>query len=135
MKLTSPESSKRQQPTGRIFLSLSEILALLTKQANRLKGKAKATMIKDGEWRIDLKAPKSVLLKLRKKKTTKKKQPEEEEWGNGGAIWQKEILMGGKCEPLDFSGVIYYDINGKQTTEFSLQSPCTSPSPDYVTRR
>ncbi|XP_058751263.1 uncharacterized protein LOC131624329 [Vicia villosa] len=134
MKLTSPESPIRQQPTGRIFVSLSEILALLTKQASRLKGKAKATMIKDGEWRIDLKAPKSVLLKLGKKKTTKKKKPEEEEWRNG-PIWQKEILMGGKCEPLDFSGVIYYDINGKQTTEFSLRSPRASPSPDYVTRR
>ncbi|XP_058751311.1 uncharacterized protein LOC131624373 [Vicia villosa] len=133
MKLTMPEAPKDHQPTGRIFVTLSEILALLTKQASRLKGKAKATMIRDGEWRIDLKAPKSVLLKLGKKKTTKKKQPEEE-WRNG-AIWQKEILMGGKCEPLDFSGVIYYDINGKQTTEFSLRSPRASPSPDYVTRR
>ncbi|CAI8591265.1 unnamed protein product [Vicia faba] len=135
MKVASPESPNRQ-PTGRIFVSLSEILSQLSKQAIRLKGKAKATMIKYGEWRVDLKAPKSVLLKFGKKKTTKKKQPEEEddEWGNG-AIWQKEILMGGKCQPLDLSGVIYYDVNGKQTTEFSLRSPRTSLSPDYVTRR
>ncbi|KAF3334895.1 hypothetical protein FCM35_KLT21499 [Carex littledalei] len=27
-------------------------------------------------------------------------------------IWQRQIMMGEKCQPLDFSGVIYYDING-----------------------
>ncbi|KAI5448190.1 hypothetical protein KIW84_015565 [Lathyrus oleraceus] len=131
MKVTSPESPKR--PTdGSVCLTLSEILSLLTKQVIRIKGKAKATMVKDGEWRIYLKAPKSVLLKFGKKKTTKKKQPEEEECR---AIWQKEILMGGKCEPLYFSGVIYYDINGKQMPEFPLRSSRASLSPDYITRR
>ncbi|KAJ1688232.1 hypothetical protein LUZ63_019622 [Rhynchospora breviuscula] len=28
-------------------------------------------------------------------------------------IWQRQIMMGERCQPLDFSGVIYYDINGK----------------------
>ncbi|CAJ2666419.1 hypothetical protein L195_g035383 [Trifolium pratense] len=29
-----------------------------------------------------------------------------------GSIWQKNILMGGKCQLPDFSGVIIYDSNG-----------------------
>ncbi|CAK8530430.1 unnamed protein product [Lathyrus sativus] len=129
MKVTSPESPKHQ-PNDRILVALSEILSLLTKQAGRLKGKAKAAMIRDGEWRIDLKAPKSVL-KFGKKTTKKKQQEEEECYG----IWQKEILMGIKCEPLDYSGVIYYDINGKRTTEFVLRSTCASPTPNYLMHR
>jgi hypothetical protein len=32
-------------------------------------------------------------------------------------------MMGDKCEPLDFSGVIYYDSNGKQVNEFPLRTP------------
>ncbi|KAG2664466.1 hypothetical protein I3760_16G083300 [Carya illinoinensis] len=40
---------------------------------------------------------------------------EREEWGDCG-VWQKAILMGDKCEPLDFSGVIYYDSNGTSFT-------------------
>ncbi|XP_012568252.1 uncharacterized protein [Cicer arietinum] len=35
-------------------------------------------------------------------------QQEEEE----ASIWQKNILMGGKCQLPDFSGVIIYDSNG-----------------------
>ncbi|KAK7277372.1 hypothetical protein RIF29_18523 [Crotalaria pallida] len=29
-----------------------------------------------------------------------------------GSLWQKNILMGGKCQLPDFSGVIIYDSNG-----------------------
>ncbi|XP_020221002.1 uncharacterized protein LOC109803733 [Cajanus cajan] len=34
-------------------------------------------------------------------------EPQEE-----GSLWQKNILMGGKCQLPDFSGVIIYDSNG-----------------------
>ncbi|CAN8235491.1 unnamed protein product [Cochlearia groenlandica] len=30
----------------------------------------------------------------------------------GGPLWQKNILMGGKCQLPDFSGVILYDSDG-----------------------
>jgi hypothetical protein len=40
----------------------------------------------------------------------------DEEFGDGG-VWQREILLGDKCQPLDFSGVIYYDANGNQLHE------------------
>ncbi|XP_038886392.1 uncharacterized protein LOC120076591 [Benincasa hispida] len=39
------------------------------------------------------------------------------------AIWQKNILMGGKCQLPDFSGVILYDPNGNAVT------PAKTPRP------
>ncbi|KAJ0789910.1 hypothetical protein HanPI659440_Chr05g0208991 [Helianthus annuus] len=49
-------------------------------------------------------------------------------------LWQREILMGDKCQPLDFSGVIYYDRDGKRTDEFPMRSPRASPLPGYVAK-
>nr|AFK48378.1 unknown [Medicago truncatula] len=151
VKITSPESPNRHHSNGGLFVTISAILALLSRKANRLKEKAKSSSttkpIRDEEWRFDLKTPpKSPMAKPKKLLSNisnkalsqfgKKKQREEREkegWGNGG-VWQKEILMGGKCEPLDFSGVIYYDINGKQTREVPIRSPRASPLPGYLTR-
>lgn len=53
------------------------------------------------------------------------------DFGDGG-LWQRNILMGDKCQPLDFSGVIYYDNNGKQLPEFPMKSPRASPLPSYM---
>lgn len=39
------------------------------------------------------------------------------------SLWQKNILMGGKCELPDFSGVIIYDSNG------NIVSPAKPPRP------
>ncbi|KAJ0971580.1 hypothetical protein J5N97_019539 [Dioscorea zingiberensis] len=48
-------------------------------------------------------------------------------------VWRKTILMGEKCKPLDFSGVIYYDSEGRQLSEFPVsRSPLRSPSPSFV---
>ncbi|KAI3744286.1 hypothetical protein L1987_57363 [Smallanthus sonchifolius] len=58
----------------------------------------------------------------------------EEGFGQGG-LWQKEILMGVKCQPPEFSGVIYYDCDGKQVSEFpprSPRSPRIAPSPEFT---
>ncbi|XP_004508579.1 uncharacterized protein [Cicer arietinum] len=149
MKVTSPEYPARQSNV--FYVTISSILTLLARQASRLTRKAKLSTTKpindadDNEWRIDLKSPKSrpkkllsnisnkALLQFLKKKRGKERDEKLEGWGNGG-VWQKEILMGGKCEPLDFSGVIYYDINGKPTGEIPLRSPRASPLPGYLTR-
>ncbi|KAK1386907.1 HTH-type transcriptional regulator SgrR [Heracleum sosnowskyi] len=50
---------------------------------------------------------------------------EEEGFGQGG-LWQKDILMGEKCQPHEFSGVIYYDCDGKQISELPPRSPRAS---------
>ncbi|KAL6994936.1 hypothetical protein U1Q18_005072, partial [Sarracenia purpurea var. burkii] len=47
-------------------------------------------------------------------------------------LWQRNILMGDKCQPLDFSGVIYYDSKGNQLPELPPRSPRASPLPSYV---
>ncbi|ESQ48045.1 hypothetical protein EUTSA_v10021558mg [Eutrema salsugineum] len=57
-------------------------------------------------------------------------EEDEEEYG----VWQREILMGGKCEPLDYSGVIYYDCSGHQLKEVPPRSPRASLVPDRPTR-
>ncbi|XP_031287952.1 uncharacterized protein LOC116146676 [Pistacia vera] len=78
---------------------------------------------------------------MHKKKVDEEKDDEmnfrvsrEEEFGDGG-VWQRAILMGDKCQPLDFSGVIYYDNRGKQLSEVPLRSPRASPLPGYLARR
>ncbi|PKA55519.1 hypothetical protein AXF42_Ash006721 [Apostasia shenzhenica] len=44
-------------------------------------------------------------------KTIGKVREEEEEEGE---VWRREIMMGEKCQPLEFSGVIYYDGDGRR---------------------
>ncbi|KAL6969796.1 hypothetical protein U1Q18_029509 [Sarracenia purpurea var. burkii] len=45
----------------------------------------------------------------------------------GGGLWHKTILMGEKCQPPEFSGVIYYDCGGNQISELPPRSPRASP--------
>lgn len=144
----SSDSPKRQ--TNAFLVTVSAVLALLARATRfTVKPKAAATKrVKDEDWKIELRTPKSPLARPKKllsnisskallpfvhKKKHGEEEEEEERWGDGG-VWQKEILMGGKCEPLDFSGVIYYDSTGKQTSEVPLRSPRASPLPGYLTR-
>ena len=39
------------------------------------------------------------------------------------SLWQKNILMGGKCQLPDFSGVIIYDSNGNIVTPAKTSRP------------
>ncbi|XVE58707.1 hypothetical protein DITRI_Ditri04bG0190600 [Diplodiscus trichospermus] len=57
-----------------------------------------------------------------------------DDFGDGG-VWQRAILMGDKCQPLDFSGVICYDSQGNQLDELPIRSPRASPMPGYLQRR
>jgi hypothetical protein len=51
-----------------------------------------------------------------------------EEAGDG--VWRKEIIMGERCQPLDFSGVIYYDADGRRLAQAPPpRSPLRSPLP------
>ncbi|CAL9059178.1 unnamed protein product, partial [Musa banksii] len=57
---------------------------------------------------------------------------EEEMQGEDG-VWRRTILMGEKCQPLDFSGVIYYDADGRQLAEVPTpRSPLRSPLPSFA---
>lgn len=61
-----------------------------------------------------------------KKKSRNKKKAEEEE---EEVIWRKTIIMGEKCDPLDFSGAIYYDSEGNLVADRPPKSPLRSPLP------
>jgi len=68
--------------------------------------------------------------KLRHKKKASDEH-EDYDFGDGG-LWQRSILMGDKCQPLEFSGVIYYDSEGKPLSELPMRSPArASPLPNY----
>ncbi|XP_022135410.1 uncharacterized protein LOC111007369 [Momordica charantia] len=71
------------------------------------------------------------LVHKKKSKPQKDHDEEEEEWGHGG-VWQRAILMGDKCQPLDFSGAIYYDNYGNKMDQLPPRSPRASPLPAYL---
>ncbi|KAL6505704.1 hypothetical protein OROHE_023083 [Orobanche hederae] len=52
----------------------------------------------------------------------KKKMGQDKESG----LWHKAILMGEKCQPLEFSGMIYYDHAGNRIPEMP-KSPRAGP--------
>lgn len=62
----------------------------------------------------------------------RKAAPKEEE-AAGDGLWRKEIMMGERCQPLDFSGVIYYDAQGRRLAQAPPpRSPLRSPLPASV---
>lgn len=66
-------------------------------------------------------------INFRHKEKKKELESKDEDFGDGG-LWQRAILMGDKCQPLDFSGVIYYDSDGKRMSEVPMKSPRRFPS-------
>ncbi|KAE8662092.1 putative inactive tRNA-specific adenosine deaminase-like protein 3-like isoform X1 [Hibiscus syriacus] len=77
---------------------------------------------------------KAIMLVQRKKHGDGYGKDAEDDYGDGG-VWQRSILMGDKCQPLDFSGVIYYDSKGNQLDELPMRSPRASPLPGYLAQR
>ncbi|WZY97084.1 hypothetical protein YC2023_069413 [Brassica napus] len=109
---------------------LVSLMVLCARHANRLSKKLKPkkrTRYENfgGRWNM---ASSPMRFKAEKEKTA---AMEEEQHG----LWQREILMGGKCEPLDFSGVIHYDRNGRQLREMPPRSPRGTPFPVLKTGR
>ncbi|OIV97190.1 hypothetical protein TanjilG_28941 [Lupinus angustifolius] len=75
------------------------------------------TAAKESQNRLPMRRLKKM---LRKMVSFVHKKKEAHGSGRGG-VWQKQIIMGDKCEPLDFSGVISYDSNGNQVTEIPFK--------------
>jgi hypothetical protein len=54
------------------------------------------------------------------------------EWDDDG-VWRKEIMMGERCQPLDFSGAIHYDAEGRRLEQPPTpRSPLRSPLPASI---
>ncbi|KVH98447.1 uncharacterized protein LOC112510889 [Cynara cardunculus var. scolymus] len=110
--------------------AVTTLLLLCAKQAILVSKKLKSNS------RISQGAPKKIIssisnkaIKLRHRK--KKAGEKGAEYGDDG-VWRREILMGDKCQPLDFSGVIYYDKDGNVLSELPMRSPRASPFPGYA---
>ncbi|KAF8052169.1 hypothetical protein N665_1594s0002 [Sinapis alba] len=102
-------------------------MVLCARHKNRLSKKLKTkkrTRYENFGDRWNLKSLPMIFKAEKEEKTVM----EEEEHG----LWQREILMGKKCELLDFSGLIHYDRNGRQLREMPPRSPRDVPFP--VTR-
>ncbi|EEF50652.1 conserved hypothetical protein [Ricinus communis] len=153
-------SSPKRLTLG-FLMSISSLMAICAKHAGRVSNKLKTASFKTSHHhhrdheghkspkllllspKSPLVRPKQLLTQISNKAITfvhsKKKRDgtadvvAPDEFGDGG-VWQKAILMGDKCQPLDFSGVIYYDSCGKQLNQLPLRSPRASPLPGYLTR-
>ena len=52
---------------------------------------------------------------------------------DGDGLWTRTILLGEKCRPLDFDGVIHYDHQGRRVLELP-RSPMRSPLPSFFVK-
>ncbi|XP_010500442.1 PREDICTED: uncharacterized protein LOC104777816 [Camelina sativa] len=149
-ELNSSSSSSSSSSHKRLSVSfLVSIMVLCARHANRLSKKLKLKPKKrtrsGGEgigerfrWNLTsspLRSPRTkelftslsnkAMTMIGRKNTAEKNAAAAEEEEHG--LWQREILMGGKCEPLDFSGVIYYDCNRRLLNEVPPRSPRSLP--------
>ncbi|KAJ8772225.1 hypothetical protein K2173_027402 [Erythroxylum novogranatense] len=162
MVVTSPQDGPASSKRLRIglLLSVSSLVALVAKRARLVSKKLKAATNTHSNHdclnhhtkfnhspsmqpRSPLARPKQLLTQIsntlmhnNKKRHGRDENDDDlraEDFGDGG-VWQRAILMGDRCEPLDFSGVIYYDNTGKQLKDAPLRSPRASPLPGYLAR-
>ncbi|KAF8378484.1 hypothetical protein HHK36_029826 [Tetracentron sinense] len=134
----------RLEPLNGFYVSASTLVALWAKQASRVSRKF-GTRLSGSNIRLKSTLPSSkqllktisdkAILFLHKRRVAE--EPEagdraeaEQGFGDGG-LWQRNILMGEKCQPPDFQGVIYYDSHGNQISELPPRSPRNSPLPNF----
>lgn len=130
----------RPSSKERLLASVAALMDIASRLTHKLKAKQPrntSSSLNRPKQLMSTISNKAITLLNRKKvgggERHKGKAHEEEEWGDGG-VWQRSILMGDKCEPLDFSGVIYYDSKGQQMTGVPIRSPRASPLPGYLER-
>ncbi|KAM7268725.1 hypothetical protein ACFE04_010891 [Oxalis oulophora] len=141
-------SPSQKRLTTSFILTVTALLALCKKHttcaAKTIKKKVSTTAVAVANSRnkpmITAGGAKKLLASVSDKamkivQRNKRKEEVHEGFGDGG-VWQKEILRGERCQPMEFSGVIYYDCNGKQINEMPPKSPrataTTSPFPSYL---
>ncbi|PKA61344.1 hypothetical protein AXF42_Ash020320 [Apostasia shenzhenica] len=102
---------------------LKKMAGLVEIAAKRLWGRRAAgvRLLSDGAVEAKRKRRKS----FAKKEMPKARDQEEVE---DDEVWRRTIMMGEKCQPLEFSGVIYYDADG-QRVPAAPRSPLRRPLP------
>ncbi|MFS7995426.1 hypothetical protein Hanom_Chr12g01117771 [Helianthus anomalus] len=131
-------SKKTKRITTEVLQSLTTLWFLCTKQAitasRKLKDNSKISPDSPVRQR-----PKKLIatisnkaIKMRNRKKKDHKDDGSPEFGDDG-LWQREILMGDKCQSLDFSGVINYNRAGpspKITKKKKKKKKKIGPVPD-----
>ncbi|CAI9779209.1 unnamed protein product [Fraxinus pennsylvanica] len=118
-----------KKPAVNVIQPFTSFWSLCTKHASRA-----AKKMASGSPNSPLTKPKQLLMTVSNKamKFRRKKNPGENLGGDEEGLWKRTILMGEKCQPLDFSGVIYYDCDGKQLPEALGKSPLARTLPLYA---
>ncbi|KAJ4710587.1 putative Transmembrane protein [Melia azedarach] len=132
-----------------LFVSVSALVALCAKHARRSLHKYNNKAITDVKQaprpKSPLASPRHLLATISNKAMSFKKkesggynkeeavevEAKEMRFGEDG-LWKKAILMGEKCKPPEFAGVIYYDSYGNQLHELPPRSPRASPLSNFV---
>ena len=71
-----------------------------------------------------LESPRKLAKNIGKKAVSQCLRSNQQENVNGeSCLWKKDILMGEKCQPLQFSGAIYYDCEGNMLSAPPARSP------------
>ncbi|XP_076939435.1 uncharacterized protein LOC143608155 [Bidens hawaiensis] len=124
---------KTKRTKSGVLQSLTTLWLLCAKEAAKVsrKVKDKSKISPDSPM---IQRPKKLMATISNKAIKIRHHRKKPESGDDG-LWQREILMGDKCQPLDFSGVINYDRDGKRTDEFPGRSPRLSSFPSgYVAK-
>lgn len=69
------------------------------------------------------------MIRENKKENIGKKLRKMREEEDDDEVWRRTIMMGEKCQPLEFSGVICYDTNGKRVAT-APRSPLQRSTPE-----
>lgn len=109
----STDVKNKRISTG-VLQSITNLLVQCAKQAIIVSKKFKNSSPGTPKKLISSISNKAMKLRNRKKKTGDDKED---------GVWRREILMGDKCQPLDFPGVIYYDKDGNLLDELPIRSP------------
>ncbi|CAM0944564.1 unnamed protein product [Alopecurus aequalis] len=109
------------------------VAALMSRCARRLSRTARRLQ----ERRLSFPSSRAVVVPFTKKALSWPKRRKSvgtvEEWSFEApedGVWRKEILMGERCQPLEFSGAIYYDAEGRRLgAPPPPRTPMRSPLP------
>ncbi|KAL0430083.1 UNVERIFIED_CONTAM: hypothetical protein Sradi_0634300 [Sesamum radiatum] len=119
-----------------LFVSVSLLVGLCAKHARQVHRKYASdskTSDHPNSAKSPLPSPKQLITTLSNKAMIHAKKSSESGVGSRNeqesGLWQKAILMGERCQPPEFSGVIYYDYSGNRIPEMPKSPRATSMAP------
>lgn len=120
-----------------LFVSVSLLVGLCAKHAKQIPRKYNSKTSNPNTAKAPLPSPKQLIANISHKAMSPLvhgKKSAKSDGGVGGndeesGVWQKAILMGEKCQPPEFSGVIYYDYDGNRIPEMPKSPRHSSMTP------